>query len=1194
MAEQNILSVSLSDYQSQIDALRGSLANLERGSVEYAKVVTQLDSKTQAFDRALSSAKTMADTTGKSFNSLSADLSRMQEAWKAAETEVERTQIKSKVDEIQASINNMIGTTSASKASFTDYTNQVRAAFSAIGGSMEGTFVTLTSLQTTLPALGQGFLDVGQKIKMMAVGNPILLAITVAIGAIVAICNKFKSAVSKNADLQKRWNANMAAFKPILNAIDKVFDMLATAIMDAVDWMMDHLPDLFSFLKKGAVWIIDGIEMVVEVVEFLPKTINKAMANIIQIIGKAATKIGDGLESIFSFFGMDDTAKKIKDAMSNLGDNITAFGENYEKNLESAEQKQKEFFQSLRDGVSESIDNFGKQMTASRENAKAQQENAKQLKSVEEDLTKNAKYNNELREKIKNTADKNEKERLRNQLKEHNKYLAQREIQIKKEAYLLKKAELDKKGILNAADKAELQRLKLDYLKAGTETLGRNVELTPEQTLNVSSSTTHKAVKAGKATGEALKTGIEMVLGSHLSKMEELPKKISVELSGTLDNIYSIKKINAGRATDFNNIYRLYKIANRNAARIDLNAGTISSGVQTFDDISRGQTDGSGVPGKVYRGVLETFLEDKITFDGEAGKEAYERYKQWLNNVTVPSQSDLKQLIYENGKKGVELLKDAFETVIPAVSRDKMEKQPFFNRILSQFFDPETGFLQFEDAIKKMQTMVEKHVKTGEFEPERLTTFRKAAELSTAYWGQIIGGFNEKLPQYYNYILDQIKTDDPELKRKMEEARTLSDNVGSIVSNMQSSIDEAISEAEQKGNLTKILYMLYPDKNRDELLQMQQQLKEAGEGAVMSFIDGFKNKVNDSTFLNQTALVLTNALANKTTEVLATAEKVITGKIQKINKETQNYLTEIDSETTDFEKKRDETKMTSLRNTNSILKPYKLNYIQEHNDDAEYLLQAKNYQNRITLFKQQIEQLKQLRDQYKEDGNNLGYEKTNEEITNKNIELQKLEYEETKFYLNKELQEIEKAAKKRQRVTNSVLTCFSNIGSALSTYGSLQQDIIQQEIDSGKISEEEGKKRFESAKKMQVASAIISALGNVVSQTASIWNPKSGLRVWEQIALTATLVPATLASLMAQINQMKSTSLNSSSTGGASTASISSVAVTPILDENQDMNTIQAINGVSKSVADQKVYILESDIQKSNKRVAVREANSTF
>ena len=129
-------------------------------------------------------------------------------------------------------------------------------------------------------------------------------------------------------------------------------------------------------------------------------------------------------------------------------------------------------------------------------------------------------------------------------------------------------------------------------------------------------------------------------------------------------------------------------------------------------------------------------------------------------------------------------------------------------------------------------------------------------------------------------------------------------------------------------------------------------------------------------------------------------------------------------------------------------------------------------------------------------------------------------------------------------------------------------------------STEEG---FDKQKKLQKASVILSGIQGSV---AAVTNAIRDLGVPAGPIVGGALSTAILAMTAAQVAAIDRTTFE----GGGSPAS-AGVSVTPVvagIDESLPTQTVVT------NQQDQRVYILESDIQSSNKRVKVREENTTF
>lgn len=156
-------------------------------------------------------------------------------------------------------------------------------------------------------------------------------------------------------------------------------------------------------------------------------------------------------------------------------------------------------------------------------------------------------------------------------------------------------------------------------------------------------------------------------------------------------------------------------------------------------------------------------------------------------------------------------------------------------------------------------------------------------------------------------------------------------------------------------------------------------------------------------------------------------------------------------------------------------------------------------------------------------------------------------------------------------------TTYANgVASAIGVASQVTQALADQQDASTK----EG---FEKQKKLQKASVILSGIQGSV---AAVTNAIRDLGFPTGPIVGGVMSAAILAMTAEQVAAINKTSFE----GGGSSAS-AGVSVTPVvsgIDESLPTQTVVT------NQQDQRVYILESDIQSSNKRVEVREQNTTF
>ena len=156
-------------------------------------------------------------------------------------------------------------------------------------------------------------------------------------------------------------------------------------------------------------------------------------------------------------------------------------------------------------------------------------------------------------------------------------------------------------------------------------------------------------------------------------------------------------------------------------------------------------------------------------------------------------------------------------------------------------------------------------------------------------------------------------------------------------------------------------------------------------------------------------------------------------------------------------------------------------------------------------------------------------------------------------------------------------TWANGVADAIGVASQITQALADQEDASTK----EG---FEKQKNLQKASVILSGIqGSVAAVTNAIRD--LGFPAGPYVGgAVATVISAMAAAQYAAIER-------TTFEGSGTTSSVPSVSVTPVvsgIDETLPTQTVVT------NQQDQRVYILESDIQSSNKRVKVREENTTF
>lgn len=133
------------------------------------------------------------------------------------------------------------------------------------------------------------------------------------------------------------------------------------------------------------------------------------------------------------------------------------------------------------------------------------------------------------------------------------------------------------------------------------------------------------------------------------------------------------------------------------------------------------------------------------------------------------------------------------------------------------------------------------------------------------------------------------------------------------------------------------------------------------------------------------------------------------------------------------------------------------------------------------------------------------------------------------------------------------------------------------------------KEGFEAQKKYQIGATVLNTAAGIVNTWVSAMSPNNAyLTLPGQIALAGTTTAALTALAAIQIAKIK----NSQFGGDAADVSSSSIAST-LVAPTQYTQAVQNANIESK-LGDTRVYVLESDINKTGQRVSVQETENTY
>ena len=290
----------------------------------------------------------------------------------------------------------------------------------------------------------------------------------------------------------------------------------------------------------------------------------------------------------------------------------------------------------------------------------------------------------------------------------------------------------------------------------------------------------------------------------------------------------------------------------------------------------------------------------------------------------------------------------------------------------------------------------------------------------------------------------------------------------------------------------------------------------------------------------------------------------------------------------------DQTYYEELTRLNDLYEQGKMSYkdylngLEAAKQEHEYRLNeitAKGNQERIDALKKYYEDVVA---QFGENSPQAleAYAKYEQALTDENARQVAARTNQNKKEAEDQIRRLKQNIKVAQQLSRSV-------ANVMGTVSDIMQANIEEKVKRGEISEEEAEKEFENVKKLQIAEAIINTLTGALQAQMSVWRADSGIpTVWGKIAMSAALGIQTLATGYAQVQKIRNTTFGGSGSGSAQPTIITGAA-TPLLNEAQDLNNLDAMY-VTGQQQEQKVYVLESDITNAQNNQKVRVTESTF
>lgn len=402
MADESMIYASLEDYKIKIQDLRAELETLTIGSQRYNETLLELNNTT----------KEMADKTASAKDA-----------------------------------------TLSLKDNFSDTVSQITGSMGPMSSALGGVTTSITGFQTAWSNLTKVFM-----------ANPWVAALTLLLGALMAIIKKVSDAIKGNEQTSNKWSKAMATFQPIIDAISNAFDWLAEVFVDAISVITDNLPGFLKSFGKGAKKILDFIGSIVDAVLFVPKVISEGLSKAMPTIMKVITGPMRALSKILSSLGADDWAAKVNSAANSVAE----FGVDAAKTIESVIKNAGTFIKNLGTKVDSAMSSFAAKMVHSRKLKERDIQLTKEQRQATDELAQSQLKQGQIRDQIAKETDPKKQVALYKQLREEQNKAFDKQKKLAQERYNLA-LEYSKLTPNDKATNDNLAKLKADITKVDAE-----------------------------------------------------------------------------------------------------------------------------------------------------------------------------------------------------------------------------------------------------------------------------------------------------------------------------------------------------------------------------------------------------------------------------------------------------------------------------------------------------------------------------------------------------------------------------------------------------------------------------------------------------------------------------------------------------------------------------------------------------
>ena len=257
--------------------------------------------------------------------------------------------------------------------------------------------------------------------------------------------------------------------------------------------------------------------------------------------------------------------------------------------------------------------------------------------------------------------------------------------------------------------------------------------------------------------------------------------------------------------------------------------------------------------------------------------------------------------------------------------------------------------------------------------------------------------------------------------------------------------------------------------------------------------------------------------------------------------------------------------------------------------ENEYLAKKKITEQEIQTIQNYLDEYRKLLSEENLDDETIIEVK--EKISEKEIELIRKVREAREEDAKKRAEEVQKQKDDLEGLLESIQTFATTIGDILGTVADYWMETVEAQVESGKMSQQEGEKQFKWIKALQIAQTTIQTLAAAMAAFNGITSATGG---WG-VAAAAAEMAAVIATGAIQIAKIKATQLKSSGSSNISSGTQVRTVTTDFSPKYVAAQTgASETDNLANAVAQQPIWVSVQEISSSQRKVEVKETESTF